>query len=106
VELLAALVSVITLAFFVTVIAVVAIVFGQQRVLDQAIQVLGGTLKSALKIKVKQAYDKAREASETVSSPVSPRQAAASLHAKRRIERFPAGIPALAMGASLEQRDC
>ena len=45
-ELLLAVVSVITLAFFITAIALVAIVFGQQKVVDQAVKILGGSLKS------------------------------------------------------------
>jgi hypothetical protein len=48
-ELLAAVMSVIALAFFVTVIALVAIVFGQQRVVEQVVKILGGSLKSVFR---------------------------------------------------------
>jgi hypothetical protein len=48
-ELLAALISFMALAFFVTVIALVAIVFGQQRVVEQVVKVLGGTLKTVFR---------------------------------------------------------
>jgi hypothetical protein len=40
---------VITLAFFITAIALVAIVFGQQKVVDQAVQALSGVLKAIFK---------------------------------------------------------
>ncbi len=41
--------SAITLAFFITVIALVAIVFGQQRVVDQAIETLSQALGTVFK---------------------------------------------------------
>jgi uncharacterized membrane protein len=48
-ELLLAVVSIITLGFFVTIISLVAIVFGQQRVVDQTIEILGGSLNTVLR---------------------------------------------------------
>jgi hypothetical protein len=48
-ELVFVSVSVTTLAFFITVVALVAIVFGQQRVVDQAIRALSETLKAIFK---------------------------------------------------------
>jgi hypothetical protein len=45
-EMLLAVASIIALGFFVTTIALVAIVFGQQRVVEQAVQILGGSLKT------------------------------------------------------------
>ena len=89
-ELLAAVVSIITLSFFVTVIAVVAIVFGQQKVVGQAVETLGGNLKTALKSRVKEALQKARgTAGQPETETVAPaRKTMDWVHGKRRIGRF------------------
>jgi hypothetical protein len=89
-ELLAAVVSIITLSFFVTVTAVVAIVFGQQKVVGQAVETLGGNLKTALRSRVKEALHKARG---TTGQPETETAAPARktrdwAHGKRRIGHF------------------
>jgi Sec-independent protein translocase protein TatA len=89
-ELLAAVVSIITLSFFVTVIAVVAIVFGQQKVVGQAVETLGGNLKTALKSRVKEAIQKARgTADQSERETTTPaRKTMTWVHGKRRIEHL------------------
>jgi Sec-independent protein translocase protein TatA len=89
-ELLAAVVSIITLSFFVTVIAVVAIVFGQQKVVGQAVETLGGNLKTALKSRVKEALQKARGTAgqPETETPPPARKPMTWVHGKRRIEHF------------------
>jgi hypothetical protein len=48
-EMVLVLVAVIALSFFLAVIAIVAIVFGQQKVVDQAVQALSEALKAIFK---------------------------------------------------------
>jgi Sec-independent protein translocase protein TatA len=104
-ELLAAVVSIITLGFFVTIIALVAIVFGQQRTVDQAVQALGGSLKTVLKNKVKDAYQKARKAPEEQETATPPRQKTTWAHSKRRIQRFPSDIHPMPAANGLVRQD-
>jgi len=105
-ELLAAVVSIITLGFFVTVIALVAIVFGQQRTVDQAVQALGGSLKTVLKNKMKEAYQKARKSSEEQETVTPPRKKTTWSHGKRRIERFPTDICPMSATGGPARQDC